>query len=68
MMNKLWKFLQYGYLIVAFIILLDLLINWEENKERMYIYIGVSLLLIFLFFFKRWFRLKIQKRTNQFKE
>lgn len=67
-MNKLWKFLQYGYLIVAFIILLDLLINWEENKERMYIYIGVSLLLIFLFFFKRWFRLKIQKRSNQFKK
>lgn len=67
-MNKLWKFLQYGYLIVALIILLDLLINWEENKERMYIYIGISLLLIFLFFFKRWFRLKIQKRSNQFKK
>lgn len=67
-MNKLWKFLQYGYLIVAFIILLDLFINWEENKERVYIYLGISALLIFLFLFKRWFRLKIQNRSNQFKK
>ena len=68
-MNKLWKLLQYGYLLIAIICLVEGLIklNSGEESER-----GTAIMLLIfsvfitlVFFFKRFFRKKFEKRNNQ---
>ena len=64
-MNKLWKFLQYGYLMVAFICVVEGIVRWNADKSRSYLFLGFAVLIIFVFFFKRHFRKKVEKRNNQ---
>ncbi|WP_298878804.1 hypothetical protein [uncultured Polaribacter sp.] len=64
-MNKLWKFLQYGYLIIAVICLVEGTVRWNENREKAYLFLGASIFITLVFFFKRHFRKKVEKRNNQ---
>ncbi len=64
-MNKLWKFLQYGYLIIAILLFIDAILNWNVDREKAYIYVGFSIFITLVFFFKRHFRKKIESRNNQ---
>lgn len=64
-MNKLWKFLQYGYLIIAILLFIDAILNWNVDREKAYIYVGFSFFITLVFFFKRHFRKKIESRNNQ---
>ena len=66
-MNIVWKFFQYGYLIVALICLVEGFIRWNEEPEKAYIFIGASIFITLVFFFKRHFRKKVEKRNNQSK-
>ena len=63
-MNRLWKLLQYGYLIIAAVLVVDgiLTVNSDGNKAvfRM-VFAGF---IVLLFFFKRHFRKKVQQRTK----
>jgi len=64
-MNKLWKFLQYGYLIIAILLFIDAILNWNVDRGKAYIYVGFSIFITLVFFFKRHFRKKIESRNNQ---
>jgi FtsH-binding integral membrane protein len=64
-MNKIWKFFQYGYLIIGTICLIEGVIRWNSERERAYMFIGFSIFIILVFFFKRHFRKKVEKRNNQ---
>ncbi|EAR13165.1 hypothetical protein PI23P_01687 [Polaribacter irgensii 23-P] len=64
-MNKLWKFFQYGYLVVGFICLVEGVVRWSEERSRAYLFLGFAALTIFMFFFKRHFRKKVEKRNSQ---
>jgi len=64
-MKTLWKFLQYGYLVIGFIFLIEALLIWNEDREKSYFMIGFSIFIILVFFFKRYFRRKVQARNNQ---
>ena len=64
-MNKLWKFLQYGYLIIAVICLIEGIVGWNDDAEKSLIFIGASIFITLVFFFKRHFRKKVEKRNNQ---
>lgn len=64
-MNKLWKFLQYGYLVVGAIFLIEGFIRWNEDREKALFMFGFSIFIILIFFFKRNFRKKIEKRNQQ---
>ena len=64
-MSKIWKFVQYGYLLVAVICLIEGLIRWNSERERAYLFIGFSIFITLVFFFKRHFRKKVEKRNNQ---
>ena len=65
-MNKIWKFFQYGYLIIAAIFLIEALIRWNSERERAYLFLGFSFFITLVFFFKRSFRKKVQKRNSQY--
>jgi len=64
-MNKLWKFLQYGYLVVGAIFLVEGFLRWNEDREKALFMFGFSIFIILIFFFKRNFRKKIEKRNQQ---
>ncbi len=64
-MNKLWKFLQYGYLIIAIICLVEGIIRWSTDRSSSSLFFGVSVLVTLLFFFKRHFRKKVEARNQQ---
>ncbi|QTE22280.1 hypothetical protein [Polaribacter cellanae] len=67
-MNRLWKFFQYGYLMVAFICLVETYVQWNLNRNRSYLFLGFAIFIILVFFFKRHFRKKVEKRNNQNKQ
>ena len=33
-MNNIWKFLQYGYLIIALILLVEAIIEWKDDQNK----------------------------------
>ena len=65
-MNKIWKFLQYGYLIIAIICFVEGVIKLT-NKDWVNgaILLGVAILVIILFLVKRRFRKRVEARQNK---
>ena len=63
-MNNIWKFLQYGYLIIAAIFLVESIIQWKDNQNKALLMLGFSIFILLIFFFKRNFRKKIEKRNK----
>lgn len=64
-MNTLWKYLQYGYLVVGVIFLVEGILKWNSDKEEAFIMFGFAIFIVCIFFFKRNFRKKIDKRNQQ---
>lgn len=64
-MNKLWKFFQYGYLMVAFICVVEGFVRWNTERNSAYLFLGFAICITLVFFFKRHFRKKVEKRNNQ---
>ena len=64
-MNTVWKFFQYGYLVVALICLVEGFVRWSEEREKAYIFLAASIFITLVFFFKRHFRKKVEQRNNQ---
>ncbi len=64
-MNTIWKYLQYGYLIVGLIFFVEAILAFNEDKERSIFMFCFAIFITLIFFFKRRFRKKIQERNNQ---
>jgi len=64
-MNILWKYLQYGYLVIGVIFLVEGVLVWNEDREKSYLMIGFAVFITLVFFFKRYFRRKVQSRNNE---
>ncbi len=63
-MNKLWKFLQYGYLLIAVIFLIEAFFGWNDDREKSYFMIGFAVFITLVFFLKRFFRKKVETRNK----
>jgi L-asparagine transporter-like permease len=64
-MNRIWKFFQYGYLIIAIICVVEALLRWSTDRNRAYLFLGFAVFIVVIFLFKRHFRKKVEKRNNQ---
>jgi len=64
-MSTLWKYLQYGYLVIGIIFLVEGILGWNEDREKAYFMIGFSVFITLVFFFKRYFRRKVQSKNNE---
>jgi len=64
-MNKVWGFIQYGYLVVGIIFFVEGILKWDSDRQEAYIMFGFAIFIILIFFFKRKFRKKIEGRNNQ---
>ncbi len=64
-MNTIWKYLQYGYLIVGIIFFVEGILAWNDDQEKAIFMFVFSIFIILIFFFKRYFRKKVEKRNQQ---
>lgn len=64
-MNKIWRYTQYGYLVVAVVLLIDAITRWSTDRNQAYFSIAFAIFMLLIFLFKRNFRKKIERRNNQ---
>lgn len=58
------KIFQYAYLVFAVLFAYDGIMKWNLDRTSSYISLGLAALAIFMFFFRRKFNNKIQKKDN----
>ena len=59
-MKKVAVIFEIGYLIVAIVFLVETFLNWNQDRSRAYLFLGFSVLAIFMYFFRKRFRKKMQ--------
>lgn len=64
-MSTLWKYIQYAYLVIGIIFFVEGILKFNSDKEQAFIMFGFAIFIILIFFFKRHFRRKIEKRNQQ---
>ena len=64
-MNKLWKIFEYGYLVIAVVFLVETVLNWNVDRNHAYLLLLFAVVSIFMYFFKKRFRTKIQDRNRK---
>lgn len=64
-MSKLWKIFEYGYLIIAVVFSVETVLKWNTDRERAYLLLIFAVLAVFMYFFRKRFRTRIEKRNKQ---
>ena len=64
---KIYQIFEYAYIAMALFSVYLVITNWETDRNRAYLFAGFGVLAVFMFFFKRRFRRKIEehKRNQQ---
>lgn len=63
-MNAFWKIIQYGYLVVGIIFLVEGVLRWNSDRYQAYFMFGFAIFITFIFLFKQRFRKRIEKRNR----
>ncbi|WP_203295512.1 hypothetical protein [Luteirhabdus pelagi] len=63
--NKIYRLFEYVYVAMALFSIYLVWSNWETNRSRAYIFAFFAVVAIFMFFFKRHFRKKIENRSDK---
>jgi len=62
--NKIYRLFEYVYILMAVFSIYLVVTNWENDRNRAYLFVFFAVVAIFMFFFKRKFRKKIEERKN----
>ena len=64
--SKIYQLFEYAYIAMAIFSVYLVITNWETDRNRAYLFMVFTVVAIFMFFFKRKFRQKIEqnKRDN----
>jgi uncharacterized membrane protein len=62
---RLLKIFQYAYIVFAILFLYDAIQNWSIDRNRSYISLLFVVLAIFMFYFRKRFRKKMEDRNKQ---
>lgn len=63
-MNKTWKIFEYGYLVIAIVFIVETVLHWNIDREKAYLMLLFAVVAVFMYFFKRRFRKRIQNRNK----
>ena len=63
-MIKYLKFSGIAYLLLAVFSVYTAIMRWETDRDNAYIFLGFSVVLVFLFFFKRKFIKRYEERAK----
>ncbi|QAA83271.1 hypothetical protein EI546_14110 [Aequorivita sp. H23M31] len=64
-MNKIYKVVEYFYLVIAVFFVFETINNWNENPGRAYLFLSFVAVSVFMFFFRRNFRKKMESRSKK---
>lgn len=64
-MNKTWKIFEYGYLLIAIVFSVETFLNWNVDRNRAYLFLIFAVVAVFMYFFKRRFRIRVQNRNKK---
>jgi hypothetical protein len=62
-MNRASKIFEFGYLIIAIVFFVETFLNWNEKRESAYMMLLFAFLAIFMYFFRRRFRKKMENKN-----
>ncbi len=65
MMRKIWRIFEYGYLFIALVFIVETVLNWNSNRERAYLLMLFSIVAVFMYFFKKRFRKRVENRNKK---
>lgn len=65
MLTKVYRFFEYAYLIIAAFFAYEAINNWNDAPNRAYLFIFFVVVAIFMFFFKRNFRKKMEEQNKK---
>jgi hypothetical protein len=62
---KFFKYFEFAYIAFAIFFIIEALRIWADSEGRAYMYLFFSVLAVFMFFFKRRFRKKIDQKNKR---
>lgn len=62
---KYFRFFEYAYLVIAIFFAVEAFRIWGESRDRAYMFILFVAIAVFMFFFKRKFRKKMEQRNQE---
>lgn len=62
-MSKFFKFFEYAYLVIALFFVEETFRNLGDEHSRTFLYLALAVLALFMFFFKRWYRKKLEQEN-----
>lgn len=65
MNQTIYKIIEFGYLIIAAFFVYQSFAIWTAEPGKAYLYALFAIVALFMFFFKRNFRKKFEKRKDQ---
>ena len=63
-MVKYFKFFEFAYLVIAVVFVVETVLNWNENRQKAYIYLAFSVLAVFMYFFRKKYRKKYEDQER----
>ncbi|MDC8003019.1 hypothetical protein POV27_03095 [Aureisphaera galaxeae] len=64
MSRTIYRLFEYVYIIMAALAAYIVITDWETDRGRAYLFGFFGVVAIFMFFFKRWFRKRLEKRNQ----
>jgi FtsH-binding integral membrane protein len=64
MLSKVYRLFEYAYLVIAVFFAYEAVNNWSEERNRAYLFMFFVIVAIFMFFFKRNFRKKMEDQNK----
>jgi hypothetical protein len=61
---RFFKYFEYAYLFIAAFFLFETVRIWNEERNRAYLFAFFVLVAVFMYFFKRRFRKKMEERNR----
>lgn len=62
--TKIYRLFEYAYIIMAILSIYIVITFWSVDRNKAYLFAFFTIVAIFMFFFKRNFRKKIEERKN----
>lgn len=62
-MKKYNRIVEYVYLFIAIFLIEETIRNWEDNSKS-FMYIALAVMALAMFFFRRWFRNKVENKEK----
>lgn len=64
-MSKYFKFFEFAYLVIAIIFVVETFLNWNENRDKAYIFLLFAVLAIFMYFFRKKYRKRLEQHEKK---